>query len=141
MSDAVLTMLRRLSTMSEQAENPELRRLLRVVRQDVEAGQSLSTALARHPDAFPNLMVSMTRAGEAGGFLDVAMRQIADNFEAEVKLRSKIKAAMTYPVVVFVLAIVRCIGMLVFVVPVFDNILTHVGGEQRSEERSVVKGV
>src|SRR3546814_9198618 len=117
MIDAGLTMLRGLSVMSEQAENPERRRVLRVVRQDVEAGQSLSTALARHPDAFPNLMVSMTRAGEAGGFLDVAMRQIADNFEAEVKLRSKIKAAMTYPVVVFVLAIVMCIGMLVFVVP------------------------
>ena len=66
-------------------------------------------------------MVSMTRAGEAGGFLDVAMRQIADNFEAEVKLRGKIKAAMTYPVVVFVLAILMCVGMLVFVVPVFED--------------------
>src|SRR3546814_10677747 len=106
MIDAGLTMLRGLSIMSEQAENPELRRVLRVVRQDVEAGQSLSTALARHPDAFPNLMVSMPRAGEAGGFLAVAMRQIADNFEAEVQLRSTIQAAMTYPAVVFVLAIV-----------------------------------
>lgn len=129
MIDAGLTMLRGLTIMSEQAENPELRRVLKAVRQDVEAGHSLSAALSRHPDAFPTLMVSMTRAGEAGGFLDVAMRQVADNFEAEVKLRSKIKAAMTYPIVVFVLAILMCIGMLVFVVPVFEGMFADLGGE------------
>ncbi|PVG81533.1 type II secretion system F family protein [Nocardioides gansuensis] len=129
MIDAGLTMLRGLTILSEQAENPELGRVLKLVRQDVEAGQSLSSAFARHPDAFPKLMVSMTRAGEAGGFLDVAMRQIADNFEAEVKLRSKIKAAMTYPVVVFVLAILMCVGMLVFVVPVFEGMFADLGGE------------
>lgn len=129
MIDAGLTMLRGLTIMSEQAENPELRRVLKLVKQDVEAGQSLSSSLSRHPGAFPTLMVSMTRAGEAGGFLDVAMRQVADNFEAEVKLRSKIKAAMTYPIVVFILAILMCIGMLVFVVPVFEGMFTELGGE------------
>jgi type IV pilus assembly protein PilC len=121
MIDAGLTMLRALTIMSEQVEKPELRRVLRQVKQDLEAGMSLSSAFAKSPDVFPTLMVSMTRAGEAGGFLDVAMRQIADNFEAEVKLRQKIKAAMTYPVVVFILAIVMCMGMLVFVVPVFES--------------------
>jgi type IV pilus assembly protein PilC len=129
MIDAGLTMLRALTIMSEQAEKPELRRVLRQVKQDLEAGSSLSSAFAKSPDVFPTLMVSMTRAGEAGGFLDVAMRQIADNFEAEVKLRQKIKAAMTYPVVVFVLAIVMCMGMLVFVVPVFESMFDGLGGE------------
>lgn len=129
MIDAGLTMLRALTIMSEQSENPELRRVLRQVKQDVEAGSSLSAAFAKDPEVFPALMVNMTRAGEAGGFLDVAMRQIADNFEAEVKLRSKIKAAMTYPIVVFVLAILMCVGMLVFVVPVFENMFTDLGGE------------
>ena len=129
MIDAGLTMLRGLTILSEQVENPELRRVLRQVKEDVEAGMSLSGAFAKCPDVFPSLMVSMTRAGEAGGFLDVAMRQIADNFEAEVKLRSKIKAAMTYPVVVFILAILMCIGMLVFVVPVFEGMFENLGGE------------
>jgi type IV pilus assembly protein PilC len=129
MIDAGLTMLRALTIMSEQVEKPELRRVLRQVKQDLEAGMSLSSAFAKSPDVFPTLMISMTRAGEAGGFLDIAMRQIADNFEAEVKLRQKIKAAMTYPVVVFFLAILMCVGMLIFVVPVFESMFDGLGGE------------
>jgi type IV pilus assembly protein PilC len=129
MIDAGLTMLRALTILAEQSENPELRRILRGVKQDVEAGLSLSAAFGKTPEVFPALMVNMTRAGEAGGFLDVTMRQIADNFEAEVKLRGKIKAAMTYPTVVFVLAILMCIGMLVFVVPVFEGMFADLGGE------------
>ncbi len=129
MIDAGLTMLRALTILSEQSEKPELRRILRGVKQDVEAGMSLSVAFSRAENVFPPLMVSMTRAGETGGFLDVTMRQIADNFEAEVKLRGKIKAALTYPVVVFILAILMCIGMLVFVVPVFESMFADLGGE------------
>jgi type IV pilus assembly protein PilC len=129
MIDAGLTMLRALTILSEQVEKPEFRRVLRQVKEDLEAGMSLSVAFAKSPDVFPVLMVSMTKAGEAGGFLDVAMRQIADNFEAEVKLRQKIKAAMTYPVVVFILAILMCIGMLIFVVPVFESMFDGLGGE------------
>lgn len=128
MIDAGLTMLRGLTILADQSDNPELRRVLREVKQDVEAGNSLSTAFAKH-DVFPPLMVNMTKAGEAGGFLDVTMRQIADNYEAEVKLRGKIKAALTYPVVVFILAILMCIGMLVFIVPVFEGMFADLGGE------------
>ena len=128
MIDAGLTMLRGLTILSEQVENTELRKVLRAVKQDVEAGMSLSGAFAKHDRVFPPLMINMTRAGEAGGFLDVTMRQIADNFEAEVKLRGKIKAALTYPVVVFILAILMAIGMLVFVVPVFEGMFEELGG-------------
>lgn len=129
MIDAGLTMLRALTIMADQVENPELRKVLRAVKQDVEAGHSLSSAFDKWPRVFPPLMISMARAGEAGGFLDTSMRQIADNFEAEVKLRSKIKAALTYPTVVFVLAIVMCIALLVFVVPVFQKMFEDLGGE------------
>lgn len=128
MIDAGLTMLRALTIMSEQVENLELRRVLRGVKQDVEAGHSLSSAFAREPQVFPPLMISMVRAGEAGGFLDTSLRQIADNFEADVKLRAKIKAALTYPAVVFVMAIVMCMAMLVFVVPVFEKMFQDLGG-------------
>lgn len=129
MIDAGLTMLRGLTIMADQVENPELRKVLRSVKQDVEAGNSLSASFAKWPRVFPPLMISMARAGEAGGFLDTAMRQIADNFEAEVKLRSKIKAALTYPTVVFCMAILMCIAMLIFVVPVFQKMFEDLGGE------------
>jgi type IV pilus assembly protein PilC len=122
-------MLRALTIMADQVDNLELRRILRSVKEDIEAGLSLSAAMGKWPDVFPPLMVNMTKAGEAGGFLDVALRQVADNFEAEVKLKAKIKAALTYPVVVFILAMLMCVAMLVFVVPVFSSMFEDLGGE------------
>ena len=119
MVDAGLTLMRGLTILSEQVENPELRRALTEVKTAVEGGMSLSAAFAEDKRTFPPFLISMTRAGEAGGFLDVALRQCAETFEAEVKLRAKIKAAMTYPVVVFCMAILMCVGMLLFVVPIF----------------------
>jgi len=74
-------------------------------------------------------MVNMTKAGEVGGFLDGALKQVAENYEAEVKLRGKIKAAMTYPTVVFVMAIAGVIGMLLFIVPVFAKLFKQLGGK------------
>ena len=129
MIDAGLTMLRALTIMADQVDNLELRRILRSVKEDIEAGLSLSAAMGKWPDVFPPLMGNMTKAGEAGGFLDVALRQVADNFEAEVKLKAKIKAALTYPVVVFILAMLMCVAMLVFVVPVFSSMFEDLGGE------------
>ena len=74
-------------------------------------------------------MINMVSAGEVGGFLDKVLLQIADNYEAEVKLRGKIKSAMTYPVVVFVMAILAVIGMLLFVVPIFAKMFSDLGGK------------
>jgi type IV pilus assembly protein PilC len=124
-----LSLLRALTILAEQTESKKLRETLVLVRQDVETGQSLSSSLAKHPDIFPPLMVNMCRAGEVGGFLDSVLLQIASNYEADVKLRGKIKSAMTYPVVVFCLAIVAVIGMLLFIVPVFTKMFTDLGGE------------
>jgi type IV pilus assembly protein PilC len=123
-----LSLLRALTILAEQTENKELGRVLGLVRSDVEAGQSLSSALAKHPKVFPPLMVNMCRAGEVGGFLDGVLLQIATNYEAEVKLRGKIKSAMTYPTVVFVIAIIAVIGMLLFIVPVFAKMFKELGG-------------
>jgi type IV pilus assembly protein PilC len=128
MINAGLSMLRTLTILSEQSDNPELNRVLRLVKADLEAGNALSVAFAKHPRAFPPLMVSMVRAGETGGFLDLAMRQIAENFEAEVKLRSKVKSAMAYPVVVLVMAVLAVIAMLLFVVPTFSDLFKELGG-------------
>jgi type IV pilus assembly protein PilC len=74
-------------------------------------------------------MINMCRAGEVGGFLDAVLLQIAESFEADVKLRGKIKSAMTYPTVVFVIAIIAVVGMLLFIVPVFAKMFDNLGGE------------
>ena len=129
MINSGLSLLRALNILSEQSSSPELGRVLGEVRNDVETGVSLSVAMAKHPKAFPPLMINMCRAGEVGGFLDSVLLQIAENYEAEVKLRSKVKAAMTYPVVVFVMAILMVIGMLLFVVPVFAKMFKDLGGK------------
>src|SRR4029079_9422273 len=127
-----------LTILSEQSDSKKLAQVLSEVRNDVETGQALSASLAKHPEVFPPLMVNMTRAGEVGGFLDAVLLQIAENYEAEVKLKSKIKPAMTYPVVVFVIAVIAVIGMLLFIVPVFAKMFTELGGELPAPTKALV---
>jgi type IV pilus assembly protein PilC len=128
MINSGLALLRSLTILSEQTTNPELARVLTLVRNDVETGVALSTAFAKHPKVFPSLVINMTKAGEVGGFLDQTMLQIAANYEAEVKLRGKVKSAMTYPVVVLCIAFIAVIAMLVFVVPTFAKMFKTLGG-------------
>jgi type IV pilus assembly protein PilC len=129
MINSGLSLLRALSILCSQTENKELAKVLGEVRQEIEAGSSLSVSMAKHPEIFPPLMINMIKAGEVGGFLDTVLLEIAANYEAEVKLRGKVKAAMTYPVVVFVLAMLMCTGMLLFIVPTFAGMFTELGGE------------
>jgi type IV pilus assembly protein PilC len=129
MINSGLSLLRALTILTEQTENAELARLLGEVRNDVETGNSLSASLGKFPKVFPPLMVNMTRAGEVGGFLDSVLLQIAENYEAEVKLRSKIKSAMTYPVVVLCLAMIALTVMLTFVVPTFAKMFVTLGSK------------
>ena len=133
-----LSLLRALSILAEQTDSKPLAKVLAAVRQDVEEGQSLSTSLAKHPRVFPPLMVNMCRAGEVGGFLDKALLSVAANFEAEVKLKGKIKSAMTYPVVVFAIAVLAVIGMLVFIVPIFAKMFADLGSELPAPTRVLV---
>ena len=123
-----LSLLRALNILVEQTDNTEFKRVLSEVRNDIEVGNSLSASLAKHPKVFPPLMVNMTKAGEVGGFLDTTLLRIAENYEAEVKLRSKIKSAMTYPIVVFCIAIIAVAAMLLFVVPTFAKLFKQLGG-------------
>jgi type IV pilus assembly protein PilC len=129
MINSGLTLLRALSILEEQTENRKLAEVIGEVRADVESGSSLSNALSQHENVFPPLMINMIRAGEVGGFLDQTLLQIAETFEAEVKLRQKVKSAMTYPVVVFIFAILALTGMLLFIVPVFEELFSSLGGE------------
>jgi type IV pilus assembly protein PilC len=116
-----LSLLRTLTIVTEQTENKALAKAFDAVRADVESGASLSDALAKHPDTFPPLMLNLLRAGETGGFLEGALQSVAANYEAEVKLRGRIKAALTYPVIVLLIAVVAVAAMLIFIVPVFEE--------------------
>ncbi|MBA3619835.1 MAG: type II secretion system F family protein [Acidothermales bacterium] len=129
MINSGLSLLRSLSILENQTENKELAKILTQVRADVETGSALSTSLGKHPKVFPPLMVNMTRAGEVGGFLDQVLLQVAENYEAEVKLRGKVKSAMTYPIVVLVMALLAVTGMLLFIVPIFAEMFEGLGGE------------
>ncbi|WIB60017.1 type II secretion system F family protein [Curtobacterium sp. MCLR17_007] len=123
-----LSLLRALSILTDQTDNKKLRGILGQVRDEVERGTSFSDAVAKYPVDFPPIMINMIRAGETGGFLDQAMDSIATNFEKEHKLRSTIKSAMTYPVVVLVMSLVAVIVMLVFIVPIFQDMFSSLGG-------------
>ena len=128
MVNSGLSLLRALNILTEQTENKELARVIGEVRNEIETGNSLSTAMAKFPEVFPPLMVNMCRAGEVGGFLDTVMLQIASNYEAETKLRGKVKSAMTYPVVVLCIALLAVVGMLLFIVPTFAGLFKTLGG-------------
>jgi type IV pilus assembly protein PilC len=138
MINAGLSLLRSLTILAEQTENKVLAGVLAEVRNDIETGTALSAAMAKHPKAFPPLMVNMTRAGEIGGFLDSVLLQVAENYEAEVKLRGKVKSAMTYPVVVFIMAILASIGMLLFIVPIFAKLFDDLGGTLPAPTRVLI---
>jgi type IV pilus assembly protein PilC len=128
MINSGLTLVRSLGILAEQCENRELARILEAVRLDVERGSSLSDALSKHPKAFDRLFVSMVRAGEAGGTLDLTLLRLASTIEKQVELRRRIKSAMTYPVVVMVVVLLILTIMLVFIVPTFKKMYASLGG-------------
>ena len=122
-----LTLLRALHILGEQTENKKLKTVMAQVANDVETGGSFSDSLAKHPLDFPPLMISMIRAGEAGGFLEGALDSLATNFEKDAKLRAEIKSAMTYPVMVLIIAVVAVVIMLTFIVPIFKTMFEGLG--------------
>ncbi len=128
MINSGLSLLRSLYILAEQTESKPLAEIVNQVRMDVERGSSLSQALSKHPKAFSRLYVSMVRAGEVGGALDSVLLRLAETIEKQVELRRKVKSAMTYPLVVAVLVLLIVTAMLLFVIPMFQNIYKELGG-------------
>jgi type IV pilus assembly protein PilC len=138
MSSAGMTLMRALSVLEDQATKPPLKKALGEVRTDVQSGLGLSTAMAKHGKVFPTLMVAMIRAGETGGFLDNALDRIATNFEKDAALRGKIKSALTYPAIVLAFSGVLISAVLIFIVPVFEDMFKQFGGELPLPTRLIV---
>ena len=122
-----LTLLRSLTILAQQSENPKLKEVIGKVSVSVEEGKSLSEALAEQ-DSFPKLYVAMVLAGETAGTLDLVLLRIADTMEKDVALRRKVKSTMTYPGVVLVMAVVLTSAMLLFIVPTFVGMFESLGG-------------
>jgi type IV pilus assembly protein PilC len=118
---AGMPLVRSLQTVTSQTEDPKLKEALVAVLSDIERGASLSTAMKKQNQAFPPLMTSLITVGEAGGFLDRSLESVAKTFKSELELKARIKSAMTYPVIVLIVAILALVAMLVFVVPVFEK--------------------
>lgn len=127
--NAGLPLMRTLSILIEQTDDKRLQPALVQVQADVESGSSFSAALARHPQTFPPLMLSIVKVGEAGGFLGSALGSIADNYQREAELHNKIRAAVTYPAIVLVIAIIGVLVMVTFVVPIFEGMFRGLGSQ------------
>jgi len=129
MINSGLAVLRGLYVLEEQTENTRLKKIIKAVRDDVEAGSPVSDAMAKHPAAFDRLYVAMVRAGEASGALDQTLIRLATQLEKQDSLRRSIKSAMTYPILIACFAIMVMIGMLLFIIPIFANMYKDLGGQ------------
>ena len=127
MINSGLSLIRALNILAEQTDNPELARIIGEVRAAVEQGRPLSNSMAEH-EAFPKLYIAMVRAGETAGLLDSVLMRIAETLEKDLELRRKIKSAMTYPVVVLIMAVCLTGVMLAFIVPTFAAMFDSLGG-------------
>jgi type IV pilus assembly protein PilC len=127
MVNSGLSMLRCLYVLEEQTPNKKLAKVIGEVRQDVEAGISLSDSLEKHPKVFNKLYVSMVRAGELGGILDEVLNRLATQLEKEDQIRRAVKSAMVYPVVIGTFAIIVLVGMVMFLIPIFAGMYRDLG--------------
>ncbi len=122
MINAGVSLVRCLSVLEKQSTNTKLKEIIRDVQNRVEAGETLSRAMSHHPVAFSNLTLGLVRAGEVGGVLDETLDRLAQFMESDIRMRQKIKAAMTYPVLVGAVAIIIVTFLVTFIVPKFMEI-------------------
>lgn len=125
--DAELPLIQGLNILAEQTRNAYFKRVIIEVRTDVEGGSSLDQALRKHPKVFDDLFCNLIASGEQSGTLDTMLIRLADYTENAVKLRAKVKQAMTYPVAIFVFAILVAVFMLWKVIPTFAQIFVDLG--------------
>jgi len=127
MVDAGVSLVRCLDVLSQQTADPKLKKILMDIGERVEGGESLSRAMQRHPKAFSNLFIGLIKAGEVGGVLEESLQRLSHFLEKDVELRRKVKSAMTYPVLVFVMAAGITTFLVYWFVPQWANILEDLG--------------
>jgi type IV pilus assembly protein PilC len=128
MIDAGLPLVQSLQILSKQQENPTFKRALLEIVNDVETGTTLADGMRKHPKVFDPLFANMIEAGEVGGILDTILGRLAEFKEKSMALQKKIKGAMTYPVICLFISILILSVILVFVIPVFQEMFASMGG-------------
>ncbi len=127
MIDAGLPLVQCLEILSTQQENKTFKEVLTSVKEDVESGSTFAEALRKHPKAFNELYVNLVAAGEVGGILDTILNRLAGYIEKAMKLRKKVKSAMTYPATIVGIAVVVIAVILLFVIPTFAKMFADFG--------------
>ncbi|MFM7000547.1 MAG: type II secretion system F family protein [Limnohabitans sp.] len=126
---AGVPLLQALRMLSRSLPSATLTAIIQTVQHDVESGQALHTALAKHPAQFSGLYLSMVQAGESAGILDSLMERLASTLEKNEALRSRVRSALMYPCAVMIVATAVLVMILVFVVPVFQDVFKSFGAD------------
>jgi type IV pilus assembly protein PilC len=129
MINAGLPLIQCLDLLAQQEDNKYFAKAIRVIKEDIEGGASLTDALKKYPKIFDDLFVNLIAAGEAGGILDVVLARLSNYMEKAMKLKSRVKGAMTYPIVILGIAFGVVALLLLKVIPVFQKMFEGMGGQ------------
>lgn len=124
-----LTLFKSLEILKEQMQNPQMAEVVTTLISDVQEGRTLAQALEKHPQVFNTIYVSIIRAGEKSGLLDKVLSRLADNLEKQEKLKSTVKGALMYPIIVIILMAVVMAIMMIFVIPQLTVLYTNLNVE------------
>jgi type IV pilus assembly protein PilC len=128
--DAGLPLLKGLNTLNRQEKHPTLKYAIAKMGESVESGSTFSEAIAAHPKIFSKLYVNMVKAGELGGVLEIVLARLAEFMEKAQRIKNKVVAAMFYPIIVLIIAVVILAFLLIFVVPQFKQIFKEMLGDK-----------
>jgi type IV pilus assembly protein PilC len=129
MINAGLPLIQCLDLLAQQEQNKAFAQIIRSVKEDIEGGTSLTNALKKYPRIFDELFVNLVAAGEAGGILDVILERLSNYMEKAMKLKARVKGAMTYPAAVLVISFAVVALLLLKVIPVFKQMFEGMGGQ------------
>jgi type IV pilus assembly protein PilC len=129
MINAGLPLIQCLDLLAQQEQNKAFSKIIRSIKEDIEGGTSLTIALKKYPNIFDDLFVNLIAAGEAGGILDVILERLSAYMEKAMKLKARVKGAMTYPAAVLVISISVVALLLLKVIPVFKTMFEGMGGQ------------
>jgi type IV pilus assembly protein PilC len=129
MINAGLPLIQCLDLLAQQEENKTFAKIIASVKEDIEGGSTLQDALKKYPAIFDELFVNLVAAGESGGILDVILIRLSNYMEKTMKLKSKVKGSLVYPVIVLVVSIAVITLLLVYVIPVFKKMFEGMGGQ------------
>ncbi|CAN2043884.1 Type IV pilus assembly protein PilC [Candidatus Magnetomoraceae bacterium gMMP-13] len=127
MIDAGLPLVQCLDILYSQQENSTFKAMLKDIKDSVESGSTLTDAVKKYPKHFDELFINMIAAGEIGGILDTILKRLAAYMEKAAKLKSKVKGALTYPIIVIIIAAIVIAVIMIFVIPVFEEMFADFG--------------